>query len=244
MDEDEGRNFAVENLEYERKEPSEYPVGKKLDFYQVPNVLIEASFGKSFVVETAFQSFGSIPRLSRPAIVMEKLDGTNAQIYISENGQDIRAGSRNRWVVPGKATDNFGFAAWVEGNKSELLRLLGPGRHYGEWWGQGIARGYGLKERRFSLFNTTRWASDYNVMGFGSTAVRGSGQLLYAVPVLVYLEEFNTREVDFELDRLADQGSFAAPGFTNPEGVVVYHTASDALFKKTLDANDGHKGRK
>lgn len=29
-------------------------------------------------------------------------------------------------------------------------------------------------------------------------------------------------------------GSVAAPGFANPEGVVIYHTAGNVLFKKTL----------
>jgi len=37
-------------------------------------------------------------------------------------------------------------------------------------------------------------------------------------------------------------GSYAAPGFMQPEGVVVYHKASGQVFKKTPDKNDGHKG--
>jgi hypothetical protein len=64
--------------------------------------------------------------------------------------------SRSRWITPDD--DNFGFAAWVEANRDELL-TLGPGRHFGEWWGSGIQRGYGLPkgEKRFSLFNVSRW---------------------------------------------------------------------------------------
>lgn len=40
---------------------------------------------------------------------------------------------------------------------------------------------------------------------------------------------------------LAVNGSYAAPGFMNPKGVVVFHAANGTLFKKTL-GGDGHKG--
>jgi hypothetical protein len=86
-------------------------------------------------------------------IVTEKLDGTNAQVHITDDGR-IFAGSRNRWITPD--ADNFGFARWVAEHEEEL-RALGPGSHYGEWWGSGIQRRYGLDEKRFSLFNVGRW---------------------------------------------------------------------------------------
>src|ERR1700744_4152565 len=70
----------------------------------------------------------------------------------------ISAQSRNRLLTPGK-NDNYGFAGWVEENKEELFKL-GPGHHFGEWWGKSIARNYGLDERRFSLFNVKRWVED------------------------------------------------------------------------------------
>ena len=101
-----------------------------------------------------FQEFPKLARLSREVIITEKIDGTNAQIYI-DDAQNIMAGSRTRWISP--EADNFGFAAWARAHRDELL-TLGPGRHFGEWWGVGIQRGYGLSERRFSLFNTQRWA--------------------------------------------------------------------------------------
>ena len=37
------------------------------------------------------------------------------------------------------------------------MTFLVPGRHFGEWWGSGIQRGYGLDEKTFSLFNAYRW---------------------------------------------------------------------------------------
>src|SRR6478609_1926046 len=100
-----------------------------------------------------FQEFPKMPRLSREVIITEKIDGTNAQVLITPEGE-IHAGSRTRWITP--ESDNFGFAAWVRDNREQLLQL-GPGRHFGEWWGSGIQRRYGLSEKRWSLFNVQRW---------------------------------------------------------------------------------------
>ena len=97
-----------------------------------------------------FMAFPSIKRLTRGCIITEKIDGTNAQVCIDVDGT-VRAGSRNRWLTPGD--DNFGFASWVKLHEDDL-RQLGTGRHFGEWWGSGIQRRYGLAEKRFSLFRT------------------------------------------------------------------------------------------
>ena len=78
-----------------------------------------------------FKGFPKMARLSREIIVTEKIDGTNAQVFITDDG-DVMAGSRTRWIYPGD--DNFGFAAWVQEHRDELL-TLGPGQHFGEWWG-------------------------------------------------------------------------------------------------------------
>lgn len=177
-------------------------------------------------LEPVFEEFGKIHRLSRDMIVTEKLDGTNAQVWIGEDGT-VKAGSRNRFLHVD--ADNFGFARWVEAHADEL-RTLGPGRHFGEWWGNGIQRGYGLSEKRFSLFNVSRWGDD---------AARPP--CCHVVPVLLRWS-FDTAKVDEVLARLAATGSAAAPGFMKPEGVVVFHAASNTLFKKTLDKHDGHKG--
>src|SRR6476660_3621224 len=123
-----------------------------------------------------FQGWPSIPRMSKEkAIVTEKIDGSNSAVRIRPFDVDtddtqrvthvdidgelytVWAQSRKRLLQPGKSTDNFGFAGWVEKNAESLVRVLGPGDHYGEWWGQGTQRGYGLKEKRFSLFNAPRW---------------------------------------------------------------------------------------
>jgi len=190
----------------------------------------------------AFVPFGKMPRLNRNIIISEKIDGTNAQIRISEDLSSIVAGSRNRWIFPGD--DSFGFAAWVKENRDELL-LLGPGRHYGEWWGSGIQRNYNLGkgEKRFSLFNTRRWAlhgTEPKVIGpLGRTQ-----DLLPAccslVPVL-YDGPFSEAAIKSCLDQLREQGSVAAPGFDDPEGIIVFHEAANLGFKVTLKGDESPK---
>ena len=49
---------------------------------------------------------------------------------------------------------------------------------------------------------------------------------------------FPTEAIDHCLGILRERGSYAAPGFMKPEGVVVFHTAGNVGFKRTLD-NDG-----
>lgn len=180
-----------------------------------------------------FESFGKIARLSRECVVTEKIDGTNGQICITEDG-GFYIGSRNQWIVTpdnGYATDPFGFARWALDHKDELIEKLGVGRHFGEWWGSGIQRGYGLTkgDRRFSLFNTSRW---------GDASVRPS--CCSVVPVL-YEGIFDTSAIQDAMNRLREAGSMAAPGFMKPEGVVVFHKAGGVLFKKTIERDEEPK---
>jgi hypothetical protein len=186
-----------------------------------------------------FQEFPSISRLSREMIVSEKLDGTNASVTILPDDR-ILVGSRTRWITP--QDDNYGFARWVFENEAEV-RKLGYGTHFGEWWGQGIQRKYGLTEKRFSLFNVSRWTSLHNTT---PTAVFPGEHdtrcievpICHVVPVMLRCT-FDTTAVNDMLTRLETYGSIAAPGFMKPEGVVVFHVASQALFKKTLEKDSG-----
>jgi hypothetical protein len=173
-----------------------------------------------------FESFGKIARLSRQVVITEKIDGTNAQVCVGEDGT-ISAGSRTRWITP--EDDNFGFAAWVKEHEGEL-RALGPGRHFGEWWGRGIQRGYGLTERRFSLFNVSRW-----------TAETPPPACCSVVPVL-WEGLFDTGVVDRVLADLKDTGSYAAYS-AKAEGIMIYHTAARIYFKKTLDKDAEPKSK-
>lgn len=47
---------------------------------------------------------------------------------------------------------------------------------------------------------------------------------------------------DFALESLRKCGSHASPGFMNPEGIVMYHKASNAMFKVTLEGDEAPKG--
>lgn len=194
-----------------------------------------------------FVEFAKIPRLSRDVIITEKIDGTNGCVYI---GSDLDAGeflvgSRTRWITPDN--DNHGFAAWTYAHKDELLGL-GPGLHFGEWWGSGIQRGYGLPkgEKRWSLFNVTRWClhgTEPQQIKTGDPRQVKMQEMLPScvglVPVL-WRGVFSTDAVDDILNQLRVGGSAASPGFGNPEGVVIYHVAGKLMFKKTL-GDDGAK---
>lgn len=194
-----------------------------------------------------FIGFPKMSRLMREILILEKIDGTNAQICITEDG-GFFVGSRTRWITP--ADDNHGFARWAHENRAQLMDL-GPGRHFGEWWGSGIQRGYGLEkgEKRFSLFNTIRWCLHGQTpqeIPTGDPRVTKTQEMLPKcvglVPVL-YRGVFDARRVEFELDALHEFGSKAAPGFRDPEGIVVFHVAGNVSFKYTLEG-DGHKGAK
>jgi hypothetical protein len=173
-----------------------------------------------------FVPFQKIPRISRDIIVTEKIDGTNAVVHVDDHGA-VTAGSRSRWLT--QLNDNFGFAKWVSDNENEL-RELGEGYHYGEWWGSGIQRGYGLTkgEKRFSLFNVSRWCDN-------------SPDCCSVVPTL-YEGEFRTESIEYALYNLCATGSHAAPGFRNPEGIVIYHTGANFCFKKTFERDGKGKG--
>ena len=174
-----------------------------------------------------FLEFPKIPRWSREIIITEKIDGTNGCIFIGEDGEFL-TGSRSRWITPD--TDNHGFSRWAHENKADLLKL-GPGTHFGEWWGAGIQRRYGLTEKRFSLFNTSRW---------GDKAVRPA--CCHVVPVL-FQGMMRPEAIEDTCLALATYGSHAAPGFMEPEGVVLFHVAGRLLFKKTLKKDEAPKSQ-
>ena len=187
-----------------------------------------------------FEGFPKIPRLNRDVIITEKIDGTNAQIFISEDGKSMRMGSRKRWLT--RDHDNYGFRAWARDHFEELLKL-GPGRHFGEWWGQGIQRNYGLDHKRFSLFNVGRWCERGQMPMAGST-FKYVPECCSIVPILRRHVPFTTVRVEECLETLLQYGSAAVPGFMKPEGIVIYHTAGNCLFKVTLENDEKPKGER
>jgi len=186
-----------------------------------------------------FKSFAKMNRFhDETMFVTEKIDGTNAQIMVYESTpivdehtvvepkRQLKIGSRNRWIEVGD--DNFGFAHWCKQHEEELLKLP-LGRHYGEWWGSGIQRGYNLKEKRLSLFNQSLHE------------IKSIIPCIDFVPVL-YTGNFELEKISEVLLELKTNGSKASPGFDNPEGVVVYLKKSGLFFKRTFD--DKHKWEK
>lgn len=162
-----------------------------------------------------FVAWPKINRLHKMmCCITEKLDGTNACIYIPEGGSVVLAGSRSRWITP--EDDNYGFARWVQTNKDELASTLGPGRHYGEWWGNGIQRRYGLDRKVFTLFNALRWK---DTLPRAAHQVK-EGSLLGHVNIL-YTGPYDPAVVKDISDDMRQQGSVSVPGWGNPEGLVV-----------------------
>jgi hypothetical protein len=198
-----------------------------------------------------FVPYPKTPRLRREVVLTEKIDGTNAAVQIVpagrpdlgnyyENGwtfvtlegrqHGIRAQSRKRLIS--LEEDNFGFARWVHENAVGLISSLDEGTHFGEWWGSGIQCGYGLPkgEKRFSLFNVNRWQDlQTSVPGLGVVPVLATGTLSDGL-------------VDKTLQLLRETGSVASPGFMSPEGIIVFHTAAQQVFKVLLEQDEIPKG--
>lgn len=175
-----------------------------------------------------FKEFPKVHRLNREIIVTEKIDGTNGLIYNGIQGE-FYIGSRSRWITP--ENDNHGFAKWAYVNKEELQKL-GVGYHYGEWWGNGIQRGYGLPSgnKRFSLFNVIKWENPEirpNCTSIVPILHRG----LYSHDVIAGC-----------LKVLKHGGSQAAP-FLNPEGIVVHWPQGNVSFKITIENDEQPKGK-
>jgi hypothetical protein len=215
-----------------------------------------------------YPKFRPIPRLHRKVVLTEKIDGTNGLIEVTKvdepdlfqatdptgilaGGSDgntylVRAGSRNRWLT--LEADNFGFAKWVYDN-ADALTALGEGKHYGEWFGKGIQSGYGLDDRRFALFNVNRWydirdaeVTDKYLETFPK-AVPAPPEVTVVPVILVANGNDLNYAVNIALHTLESDGSFIAPGFKDPEGVVVWHDAAGAFFKATIKNDEAPKSK-
>jgi len=202
-----------------------------------------------------FQAWPKTPRLFRDVVVTEKVDGTNSAIIIQESFGDhedesvlkyiwrdevryeVGAQSRNRLIFPGKTTDNHGFARFVQQNAEKLFDILGPGRHFGEWWGKGIGKRYSAQMdivKGFALFNTAKHEGLHEWLPFGDEHV-----ILETVPVL-YQGPFSEEKIRDILEELKKAGSVVSP-FSPAEGVVVFHTQSRQVYKYTIDGEDAGK---
>ncbi len=224
---------------------------------------------------TTFREFPKVARLSRECLISEKIDGTNTQVFVwdelhslpapegevttsispppadvpwiwTDEGIHVAVGSRTKWITP--TDDNHGFAKWALAHAAELV-TLGHGRHYGEYWGSGINRGYGLPkgEKRLSLFNVARWClhgqTPQRIPTADPRVEKWQDMLPPCVGLvpLLYRGIFTTDACEQAIAELRLFGSKASPGFAKPEGIVCWHTAANMGFKKTLEKDETPK---
>lgn len=207
-----------------------------------------------------FKAWPKTPRLFRDIVITEKVDGSNSAIIfeelaenevrhpeavavISRDGVDyqVAAQSRNRLIFPGKQTDNYGFAAFVQQHAEKLFDLLGTGRHFGEWYGEGVGKRYGDKVRGyrgFALFNVDKHAEVWGDLSDEA----GRRVVVEPMPVL-YEGKFSESAIRGVAEELKREGSVVVPFHPNPEGIVVFHTQSRQVYKYTFDNNDEAKGQ-
>jgi len=159
--------------------------------------------------------------------ITQKINGTNAQIFIyeDENGdKQLKCGSRERWLSPGKSTDNFGFCEFVYARRDEFIDKLGLGRHYGEWAGPGIQLGEGLSEKQLFLFD---WKKFKNL----------EMDRVSIVPILFSdVTHSPIARMFSSFDYLRNNGSFLSPGFMNVEGIVI--KIGKQFFKKVFNPEE------
>lgn len=145
---------------------------------------------------------------SNAQIVIEKIDALRPDTaFANDEFYSVQAGSRNRWIYPGD--DNYGFAAYVDANKHEIVEKLGIGQHFGEWAGPGINSGEGLEQKTFILFDWWKFPEE-----------RPLPLQMAVVPVL-YDGVIDLAKIEEVMTDLKTNGSKLVPGFLRPEGVVI-----------------------
>lgn len=220
---------------------------KFVEFKKIPRLSREV-----LVTEKIDGSNGQIVILNREKIIheCEGCDYTsqdfidNYCLYIhpenphvdEEDKLYVFAASRNRWLQIGKQTDNNAFATWVKENALELIKL-GEGRHFGEYYGKGINRGYGLDHKRFALFNVSKWSNQNEPLIEWQSYCPKCCEV---VPTL-YVGDFDTNVINAKITELKTLGSRAVPGYFNAEGICIFHTAAGQYFKKTIENDEKPK---
>lgn len=89
--------------------------------------------------------------------------------------------------------------------------------HYGEWYGSKIQRWYGLKEKRFALFY-----------------VKNELPSCCETVPLLYKWDLNDTIIQECLNDLKVNGS-RINNMPNPEGIVIYHTQSNQVYKVLIE---------
>jgi hypothetical protein len=176
-----------------------------------------------------FEAWPKIPRDYGEIItITEKLDGTNACIVIEDN---VITGVQSRKRMIQVGDDNYGFAAWVDENSEELLKL-GDGRHFGEWIGGKIqSNPYDVTEKRFYMFNSARWGA-HNP---------NTPKCCHVVPVL-YSGPISSTIIEQVFEELKTNGSNVETGENYKgyvEGIIVYYNKTRRMTKDTYEYREG-----
>jgi hypothetical protein len=212
-----------------------------------------------------FEGWPKTPRLSAGGVtITEKIDGTNAciiimpedrpldevreageftnvigAVYDSKISKVFLLGAQSRKRLIHQSDDNAGFAAWVGNNLWDLYDLLGPGRHFGEWWGQGIQRRYGMDRKVFSLFNTHKWGKVAAERGDWFDLARNINMTM--VPTL-YQGKFSDGAIETSLSILRHNGSMAAAEWglhsQKAEGVIIRHSSLGGNLKAFIENDE------
>jgi hypothetical protein len=167
-----------------------------------------------------FKAWPKIPRLvNEYVIVTEKMDGTNSCIIINDK-KIVGVQSRNRLIT--REDDNYGFANWAYDNENELIGL-GNGYHYGEWCGPKInGNRHQLEKNELYLFNTHRPIE--SIPPYCKVVpILGEGPMQQLLGIGLY-----SIMSSLEMDRPY-----------KPEGVIVYQTNANKLYKLTFNNPEG-----
>lgn len=184
---------------------------------------------------TNYNSFPSIERLENIyCVISEKIDGTNGLIEINET--NVRFGSRNRYIS--FSDDNAGFANFFRHYEARFEDVAKdiitkepessdesyPLRIYGEWFGCGIQRGYGLKDKFFMPFS----------FFYGEKLIE------YQVPNVItpnimYTGKFSMEVVNTCMQQLKLNGSGVVKDYKQPEGIVIFFPKYNFRLKETFN---------
>lgn len=177
-----------------------------------------------------FKAYPKTQRLSNEIVtIAEKIDGTNGVLHVDHQSRTVLAGSRSKWLINdgSRSWDNHGFGAWVKENEEKLLNLP-EGLHYGEWYGKGINRNYGMKDRKLMLFNRSRYQ---NILEEGDFPTELE---LETVISLVSVSELPEEALRIKA-RVDKEGSYHVPGFMKTEGVIFRFQLSAKVYKEVWD---------
>lgn len=181
---------------------------------------------------TEFVDFGKIARFRdtyNPVTISEKIDGSQGGLNFDADG-NLTVQSRKKVL---DADNGDGFFNWATENRESLFRDLGPGVHFGEWYGRKIQRTYGLDHKRFALFNAARFRdAEFETLNLETVPLLFHG-VVGDLGVDLY--------VDAALDYLNHYGSAAVPGFRNYEGVVVFFTSNRTGYKVIVNGKGGQQ---